>query len=348
MTIRLKDIAAKVGLSTATVSQILNGRPLAFNAVTRERVLTAARELGYRRNAAASAIKRGSFGAVALVQDALMRRSTLDPTLLQALHDALSEHDLHLMVAFYRDEDLAVPQRAPKLLRETLADGLLINYHVDLPAALRVLVDDPSVPAVWLNLDLPNNAVRPDDLHMAQQATEALLERGHRRIAYGDPTFTVGAEWLHYSRQHRYRGYVDAMTAAGLQARLLTQTAEDNARRDHFACFHRMFAEPVAERPTAVVCYGYPGAIAQAAELAGLHYAREWLGPRDFGLIGFGDGYRGGDFEFAQVGIDWSGIAVAAVDMLRQRIADPLPPRPTVLLPGRLLHPELLSPPVKS
>lgn len=61
--ITLGDVARAAGVSTATVSMALNGKPGSrIPAATIEKVRSAARELGYRPNAAARALKTAKTG----------------------------------------------------------------------------------------------------------------------------------------------------------------------------------------------------------------------------------------------------------------------------------------------
>src|SRR5215468_9005642 len=62
----VKDIAAAVGVSVATVSNVLNGRPNVGRA-TRQQVLHVAKQLAYRPNRAAQAMRTGRTRAIGLV-----------------------------------------------------------------------------------------------------------------------------------------------------------------------------------------------------------------------------------------------------------------------------------------
>src|SRR6185503_17652561 len=64
--VTVKDIATSVGVSMATVSNVLNGRPN-VGPVVRRKVLRVARELGYRPNRAAQAMRTGRTRAIGLV-----------------------------------------------------------------------------------------------------------------------------------------------------------------------------------------------------------------------------------------------------------------------------------------
>jgi DNA-binding LacI/PurR family transcriptional regulator len=56
----MRDVARVAGLSLQTVSRVANGEPN-VNADTRDRVLGVMRDIGYRPNLAARAMRRGSF-----------------------------------------------------------------------------------------------------------------------------------------------------------------------------------------------------------------------------------------------------------------------------------------------
>ena len=57
MKVTIKDIAQAAGLSPATISLVLNNRPSRIAPQTKERILTIAREMGYRPNSAAVSLK---------------------------------------------------------------------------------------------------------------------------------------------------------------------------------------------------------------------------------------------------------------------------------------------------
>src|SRR3978361_1861180 len=68
--VRLEDIATRVGVSRSEVSRVLNGRVRegkGVGAATRERILTAAREMNYRPHRAAQNLARGRTDSVALM-----------------------------------------------------------------------------------------------------------------------------------------------------------------------------------------------------------------------------------------------------------------------------------------
>ena len=94
----LADVASATGVSTATVSYVLNDKPgQSIPEHTRERVRAAAAELGYVRSGAARALARGRSDLVLLVVPDVPVGPVL-VGLLERLTTACSRAGLHLLV----------------------------------------------------------------------------------------------------------------------------------------------------------------------------------------------------------------------------------------------------------
>lgn len=220
-TATLKQIAERTGLSIRTVSRIIGDGSgtgaQRHSSSTRGLVLSAARELGYRPNAFAKAVRTGRFGCIAILLSTTPNRSTLPGTLYEGIDDALAEHDLHLTLARVSDEKLKSEEAVPKILREWMVDGLLVNYNYDIPAPFLETINNTRIPSVWINTKQEANAVWPDDFAAGKSATEQLLALGHKRIAYAINENAEG----HYSATDRRNGYEAAMQEAGLVPQVL-------------------------------------------------------------------------------------------------------------------------------
>jgi LacI family transcriptional regulator len=241
------DIAAKLGIGQKTVSRVFTNPELVSDAL-RSRVVGIARELGYRPNTGARAMRTGRFETVVLVQSTERTASPMPEMLVIGMDEVLSGADVSLVFARLPDDQLVSDEFVPKVVRELLADGLLINYDTNIPRRLVELIHDNQLPAVWLNTRHVTATVRPDDLAAGDAATQALIDRGHRRILYADG-FIDNGPWVHYSRKDRLAGYRAAMTRAGLP--------HHEALPDH--SINRMaWAGAMLERhlPTAVIGYG--------------------------------------------------------------------------------------------
>ena len=172
----IKDLAAKVGVSVATVSNVLNDKPN-VGATVRQKVLRAAKQLGYRPHRAAQAMRKGRTRAIGLVLPDLT--NPFFPQLAQAVEN--TARNLGLLVC------LIDSQGGP----EGESDGLtLLSQHgVDgviwcpvgpqVPAGIR----DLDRPVVLIDRPRPGfAAVHSNYLMGGQLLAKYALEQGHTRV----------------------------------------------------------------------------------------------------------------------------------------------------------------------
>ncbi|GLZ56270.1 LacI family DNA-binding transcriptional regulator [Actinomycetospora sp. NBRC 106378] len=204
---RLADVAAAAGCSTASVSLVLRGAPGPSEA-TRERVLAAAEQLGYRPDRAASLLARRRSGMLGVVSDV---RSTFHSELVEELLAASAQRGFDLLIGARspaRDEG-----RAVETLVDSRCEALLLLGTTSPPAQLVEL--DRQVPVVAVSGRASGvDSVRVDDERGAREATEHLLALGHRAVVHVDG----GAGEVAADRR---RGYERAMAAAGLEPRVV-------------------------------------------------------------------------------------------------------------------------------
>jgi len=312
MPVTVKDVAKASGMSVPAVCQILNGTA-SYREESIKKVNDAVRRLGYQPNAHARAMKQGRFGSCALVLPAGHEAAWLPRGLLKGLESALSASasDTHLVLAHLPDPALIPTSKAPKILSQWMADGLIIVHSPTIPAATLTLLKRNRMPCVWLNVDHPFDAVRPDDRAAGQAATEILLKLGHRRIAFVDYSREEGSPAWHYSNLHRWAGYEQAMITAGLRPRFIGGNIQKGAQEFSRSWLHR------EDRPTAVVVYegGTMAPILLGMAYEGLHPAR------DLSLITFCDDTWVGRMSLDAMIIPGRAIGEAAAHMLQAKIA---------------------------
>jgi len=195
----VKDIAAAVGVSVATVSNALNGRPNVGRA-TRQRVLRIAQQLDYRPNRAAQAMRTGRTRAIGLVLPDLT--NPFFPELAQAVENTARSRGLLVC--------LVDSQSRP----EGEADGfsLLMQHAVDgiiwcplgprLPAQLKNLAR----PVVLIDRPRPGYAVVHSNYLMGGRLlAEYAARMGHRRVG-----LLSGPQHIESARQRR-DGFVKAL-----------------------------------------------------------------------------------------------------------------------------------------
>src|SRR5215211_6177276 len=131
--IRLEDVAARVGMSPASVSMVLSGAP-GPSAATRERVLEAAAELGYRPDRTASLLARRRTHLVGVQ---LQAGSVFHAELVEDLYEAAERHGYDVVLSAVtrtRDE-----RRATETLVDFRCEALILLGPVAPAAQLAAL-----------------------------------------------------------------------------------------------------------------------------------------------------------------------------------------------------------------
>lgn len=201
------DVARRAKVSAMTVSRVINGNNYVSEA-TREKVLKAIDELGYRVNVAARAARMGTMRVGLLYSNP--SAAFLSAFLVGAMAQcARSGAELILEPC----EDVATQRKAIDRLIAHGADGVLVPPPLcDSPAALKRLreIGMPTVAVATAKPAANISAVRIDDYDGARAMTAYLLSLGHTDIAFikGDPNHTPA--------QLRYRAFQDTMRGAGL------------------------------------------------------------------------------------------------------------------------------------
>ena len=236
------DVAKRAGVSQPTVSLVLSRNPKARVAEgTRERVLQAASELGYRPNLLARGlVRRRSFALGLIVPD------LKDPFFADVASGAervASDEGYALLLCDRRGNGSI---RHLEALRGRQIDGVIIDASAAAalpPGALDgldvVLIDQP---------DGPYPGVASDAEAAGRLAAEHLLALGHTRFAFMGPAADV------HTFRMRERGFVKALQAVGIaldSSRLRRAPATVAGGMD---AMRALLALPVAARPTAVFC----------------------------------------------------------------------------------------------
>lgn len=196
--VTIQEVARRAGVSTGTVSRVLNERS-GVSADTRQRVLKTIEALEYRPDHAARALSRQPIRVGLSVSPGSRR---LTPFFMLFLEHLITE----LQQDGYRLEE--IPSGADGLPR-WLTDGLILHGAHDDDPRLRYL-QARQVPFVLVGRAEGARWVMPDDHGGGLEATRHLLRLGHREILH------VGGLMSHQAFQDRYQGYLDALGEAGV------------------------------------------------------------------------------------------------------------------------------------
>lgn len=279
----IKDVARRAGVSTATVSRVLN-RCGYFDEQTAGRVQRAASDLGYRQNVHWKRLKRQASETVCFLLGNRETMNSMHVKMLMAAERVLREagYDLVFAVFRYRAELTAAGLELPRLLQhEGTVDGVMLaglHYPNLLDALARlhlpyVLLGNTFIgPAPRIKSD----AVVYDDIGGAYEATNYLARLGHRRIAF------VGNTSLPWFKR-RYEGYQQVMRDRGLTERSLTAAWDVGSIEYGQLAAATLLREP--EPPSAVFAANDAIAAGTWRELM----RRGLRVPRDMSLCGFGD-----------------------------------------------------------
>jgi len=323
--ITLSDVAQATGLSRFTAGHVLKGTR-SFPAATRAKVIAAAQRLGYRPNSSARAIRYGRFQSISLLPDIDAYSTLLPMELLRGIFDRLDAADHHLVMARFPIDTAGTASR--RAFNHLLVDGLILNYHGTIPAALDEWIQDSRLPVVHINQFAGTDTVRPDDVGDVRELTRQIIERGHRRIAYVDGYHHAHrSPHRHFSMDLRLEGYRQAMAAAGLEPCALLEPATDAAAR--------LESLVSVNACTAVICYHdlELGQIAVQALVQGMRL------PQDLLLAGIGE-KPGLSLPVAFLTIDWWTLGATAADMILARVAGAAP-QPCRLVAGRVSLPKI-------
>jgi LacI family transcriptional regulator len=203
--VTIRDVAARAGVSVATVSKVINQR-YGVAADTNARVLAVIEELGYEASLVAQSLRNHRTNVIGILVADLEPFST---ELLKGAADAIRGTGFELVVysAGGRTSDhVGWERRYLSRLTGTLIDGAVLvtptvtNVQYDAPI---VAVDPHTGPSALLTID-------SDNLRGGRLATAHLLDLGHRRIA-----MLTGRPDLQ-SAQLREQGYRQALADAGV------------------------------------------------------------------------------------------------------------------------------------
>ncbi len=286
--VTLQTIADRLGVSRMTVSNAFS-RPDQLSAELRERVLAAARALGYvGPDPAARALARGTTGAVGVLLTDSLRYAFTDEIatgFLGAVVEELAPTGLALTLLTSNERDDVIPAR------DVAIDGALL-YSCRPHSTARDWLVRRNLPLVFVDQDpVPGiPSVNVDDRGGARKAAAHVVELGHRRIGIVtlaiDGSRGVVADPATATRAHPQRqrmlGWLDALDAAGLTATVVQAASHDE---DEAADAARSLLAAADERPTAVLCFS------DVVALGVIRAARELgLGvPTDLSVVGFDD-----------------------------------------------------------
>jgi len=201
----IREVAKLAGVSTGTVSRILNDHPSVTNEL-RARVTAIIKDLGYTPDPSARSMRGKVSRLIGIVIPDLTNPFFAE--LVQSAEQAAANHGYNIIVMTSFDHAAKEADRI-KQLTSRKVDGIMLvpsnDFHtLKLPKGLPIVVVDRLMPGY--------SGIAADHRNGVGLGVEHLLQLGHRRIGFiSGPGHSVPAN-------DRLRGYLDAIEQAGEQA----------------------------------------------------------------------------------------------------------------------------------
>ena len=216
-------ISEKAGVSTATVSRVLNNSPL-VHPKTKRKVLRIVQELNYVPNALARNLSLNRTDTIGAIFPRLA--TGLYSEVLHGVDDVARAAGYHIILGLC-DSREHEPELALKYIREQRTDGVIILDPV-MDDRMMDEICRQNVPFVLIERTVPNrhvNTITIDDFSGARNMTRHLIQQGYKNILF------ITGDMQSYDARERLRGYQEALQEAhGLQEKELV--IESNFTRE--------------------------------------------------------------------------------------------------------------------
>jgi LacI family transcriptional regulator len=324
--VTLRQIAQRAGVSTGTVSMVLNQSPLVAEA-TRLRIQGIIRKSGYVYDRGAAQLRKKRSNIVAASVCDL--RNPYFAEVVAGIEESLDEFG-HALFLCNAGESVARQARFLAALREYSVAGVLLAPVMGTRKANIEALVEWRIPLVMVSRyvrGMQTDYAISDNRLAAALATGHLIGLGHRRIAF------IGVNRRTTTGLDRVAGYRGALRKAALPLAPELVIECEAFREAGYSAIQSLLAQ--ARPPTAVVCFN--DLLAFGAMLGLRHLGIE--PGRDCSVVGIDNVAEAALWmpPLTTVSIDAAGIGRAAGHALLQRIASPAGAIQRIALPPRLL-----------
>jgi LacI family transcriptional regulator len=324
----MDDVARVAGVSTTTVSHVLNRtRPVSER--TTDRVMAAIEQTGYSQNTIARAMARGRTQSLGLAISGLANPYFSE--LIAAVEEAASAAQHTLLIADTHDD----PEHELEVVRalvERRVDGLLLAPSAGAPSLALPYLAGQSLPVVLLDrfVDSSLDQIGSENVEPTAALVDHLVACGHTRIG-----FVAGSAELSTTLE-RLAGYELGLERGGMAFEPALIAHGGSQRAGAAEATRRLIG--LAEPPSALIS-------GNNAMTIGVLEALQGLGrrvPDDIALVAFDD-FEWADFfspRLTVIAQPTDELGLRATELLLSRLDDPtLEPR-TIRLPATFVHRE--------
>lgn len=205
----MKDVARLAGVSTSTVSHVINNNRFVSESV-REKVLTAVKQLNYAPSALARSLKLNQTHTIGML--VTTSNNPFYAEVVRGVERSCYERGYSLILCNTEGDACRMNQSLETLLQKRV-DGLLVMCTEDYRPSQQLFSRYPALPTVmmdWAPFEGPNDVIQDNSFLGGETATRHLIERGYTRIA------CIAGPRDKTTAQNRIEGYRSAMKQAGL------------------------------------------------------------------------------------------------------------------------------------
>lgn len=272
----MKDIARFAGVSTSTVSHVINKDRFVSEAI-KERVETAINMLNYAPSALARSLKLNRTRTIGMLISA--SSNPFYSELVRGVERSCFERDYSLVLCNTEGDEQRMNRNLETLMQKRV-DGLLLLCAETHQPSREMMQRYPSIPAVimdWAPFDGDSDVIQDNSLLGGELATRYLIDKGYTRIA------CITGPLDKTPARLRLEGYRGAMTRAGLNIPESYEITGDFEFSGGFEAMRKLLALPLP--PQAVFSGNDAMAVGayQALWQAGLRI------PQDMAIIGYDD-----------------------------------------------------------
>lgn len=272
----MKDIARFAGVSTSTVSHVINKDRFVSEAI-KERVETAIKMLNYAPSALARSLKLNRTRTIGMLISA--SSNPFYSELVRGVERSCFERDYSLVLCNTEGDEQRMNRNLETLMQKRV-DGLLLLCTETHQPSREMMQRYPSIPAVimdWAPFDGDSDVIQDNSLLGGELATRYLIDKGYTRIA------CITGPLDKTPARLRLEGYRGAMMQAGLNIPESYEITGDFEFSGGFEAMRKLLALPLP--PQAVFSGNDAMAVGayQALWQAGLRI------PQDMAIIGYDD-----------------------------------------------------------
>ena len=178
----IQDVARHAGVSTATVSYIINNKK-SVSAETRKRVERSIKELGYKPNAIAQSFKTGKKNLIAFIVPDIA--NNFFSTLIEEIEGVLASRHYKLMILNTKETKIREIESI-NAVSSGIVDGIILASTMDSYSEIKSILPQ-SIPTILIDRELkdcPADSITVNCHDAVCKGVEDLIGKGHRKIGY--------------------------------------------------------------------------------------------------------------------------------------------------------------------